>query len=106
MHGWSGVEEIAGRKETLKARSRRRAVRQLPAARTRQQMGKLQDTVHAESLKDVSTIAEKHDEQLHVDPVEERRIVRKLDFCLIPIMALFYLLSFLVHLLLFRKWLS
>ncbi|PAV20618.1 MFS general substrate transporter [Pyrrhoderma noxium] len=30
-----------------------------------------------------------------VDPQEERRIVRKLDYCLIPLMTIFYLLSFL-----------
>lgn len=33
-----------------------------------------------------------------VDPQEERRIVRKLDYCLIPLMTIFYLLSFLVSL--------
>ena len=32
-----------------------------------------------------------------IDPVEERRVVRKMDYCLIPIMTLFYLLSFLVR---------
>ncbi|KAL5488440.1 hypothetical protein ACEPAI_6558 [Sanghuangporus weigelae] len=32
---------------------------------------------------------------LEFDRTEERRIVRKLDFCLIPLMTMFYLLSFL-----------
>lgn len=32
-----------------------------------------------------------------IDPAEERRVVRKMDYCLIPIMTLFYLLSFLVR---------
>lgn len=33
---------------------------------------------------------------LAIDPVEERKAVRRLDLCLVPIMTMFYLLSFLV----------
>ncbi|OCB91746.1 MFS general substrate transporter [Sanghuangporus baumii] len=40
--------------------------------------------------------SESHEhELLEFDRTEERRIVRKLDFCLIPLMTMFYLLSFL-----------
>ncbi len=35
---------------------------------------------------------------LGIDPAEERRVVRKLDFCILPIMTMFYLLSFLASL--------
>ena len=31
-----------------------------------------------------------------IDPTEERRVVRKMDYYLIPMMTMFYLLSFLV----------
>ncbi|EJD00760.1 MFS general substrate transporter [Fomitiporia mediterranea MF3/22] len=41
------------------------------------------------------TEASRDHELLKIDPAEERRIVRKLDFCLIPLMTMFYLLSFL-----------
>lgn len=37
---------------------------------------------------------------LDVDPAYEKKVVRKLDFCLIPLMTMFYLLSFLVSILL------
>lgn len=36
---------------------------------------------------------------LGIDPVEERKAVRKLDYVLLPMMTMFYLLSFLVSLL-------
>ena len=49
----------------------------------------------AESLRSVSTV-EKSATLMGVDRAEERRAVRKLDLCLIPIMTIFYLLSFLV----------
>ena len=50
----------------------------------------------AESLRSVSTV-EKPSTLMGVDGAEERRAVRKLDLCQIPIMTLFYLLSFLVR---------
>ena len=33
---------------------------------------------------------------LDVDPAEERKAVRKLDYTVLPVMAMFYFLSFLV----------
>lgn len=54
----------------------------------------------AESIKSTSSAVEKITDEkaalLDVDPAEERRVVRKLDYCLIPMMTMFYLLSFLV----------
>ncbi len=32
-----------------------------------------------------------------IDPEDERKAVRRLDYCLLPIMTMFYLLSFLVR---------
>ena len=40
---------------------------------------------------------EKDSDLLKIDPAEERRIVRRLDYCLIPLMTMFDLLSFLVR---------
>ena len=60
-------------------------------------MEKVQDTARVDSP--TSTTAAGGDEKggiLHIDLEEERRIVRKLDLTIVPIMALFYLLSFLV----------
>ena len=39
----------------------------------------------------------REDDLLQYDAAEERKIVRKLDFSLIPLMTMFYLLSFLVR---------
>ena len=33
----------------------------------------------------------------NVDPTYEKKVVRKLDYCLIPLMTMFYFLSFLVR---------
>ena len=59
------------------------------------------DAGKVESLKSVSSMEEKgvSSASAPVDPIAERRAVRKLDWCLIPIMAVFYLMSFLVRLL-------
>ena len=60
-------------------------------------MEKVKDTVCIDSP--TSTTTARGDEKggiLHIDLEEERRIVRKLDLTIVPIMALFYLLSFLV----------
>lgn len=58
----------------------------------------------AESVKSIpsageNVLYEKEQQQplLDIDPVEERKSVWKLDLCLIPIMTMFYLLSFLVR---------
>lgn len=59
-------------------------------------MEKVQDPVRAESLKSTTTVGDERVGLLHLDTAEERIIVRKLDFTIVPIMALFYLLSFLV----------
>ena len=59
-------------------------------------MEKVQDPVRADSLKSATTIGDERGGVLSIDPTEERRIVRKLDFAIVPIMAMFYLLSFLV----------
>ena len=57
---------------------------------------KLDEAMRAESLRSKSSIADEHAKLLRLDPAAERRAVRKLDLCLIPIMAMFYFLSFLV----------
>lgn len=49
-----------------------------------------------ESIK--SSIEKGSDDLLVIDRAEERKAIRKLDFCLIPLVALFYLLAFLVSL--------
>lgn len=51
-----------------------------------------------ESLKSTSTIGDGDNNPLttHLDAAAEARIVLKLDLCIVPIMAMFYLLSFLV----------
>ena len=59
-------------------------------------MEKVQGPVLASSLKSATTLDDERDGVLHIDSSEERRIVRKLDLTIVPIMALFYLLSFLV----------
>lgn len=59
-------------------------------------MEKTQDPVQDESLKSTTTLGDDGIGLLHVDPAEERKIVWKLDCCIAPVMAMFYLLSFLV----------
>lgn len=53
----------------------------------------------SESIKSIST--HHHDDSKallpEIDPVIERRALWKLDLCLLPLMTLFYLLSFLVR---------
>lgn len=55
------------------------------------------DSVRADSFKSASSIGDGSSELLRIDPVEERRVLRKLDLILTPILAMFYLLSFLVR---------
>ena len=59
-------------------------------------MEKIQDPVKANSLKSVSSVEDERGKTVRIDPIEERRAVRKLDWCIIPIMSMFYFLSFLV----------
>lgn len=49
----------------------------------------------AHSIRDADSRGEK--DFLEIDAQEEKRAVRKLDYALIPLMTMFYLLSFLVR---------
>lgn len=53
----------------------------------------------AESIKSISTHLHDDSKALlpEIDPVMERKALFKLDLCLLPLMTLFYLLSFLVR---------
>ena len=55
----------------------------------------MSSSVKSDESKDSKTVDK--ESLLDIDPAYEKKVVRKLDFCLIPLMTMFYLLSFLVR---------
>ena len=61
-------------------------------------MEKVEDLSRTESVKESSSLEDESIGLPQLSAAQERKIVTKLDCCIAPVMAMFYLLSFLVGL--------